>query len=290
MRFGILGPLEVSVADHVVGVRGRRRRALLVRLLTAPNELVLARRLLEDVWEGTSSARALSTLSSHVLILRDVIGHDRVLTRDSGYLLRVEPGALDVSEFETDVAAGRRAVASGDVRAGTASFARALELWRGPALCDVVGLSWADQEAARLEELRRATTESWLEAQLVLGLHHDVVVAAQTAVNDEPLRERRWAALMLSLYRCGRQADALRAYQRLRRLLGSELGISPSPGLSALDAAILRHDPSLDTVTVDDVVRSAWPSPNVPATSTSSDRPASRAGILPAPRDEHLWA
>ena len=97
MRFGILGPLEVSVADDDVGVRGRRRRALLVRLLTAANEVVAAPRLLEDVWEGTSSARMPSTLSSHVLLLRDVIGPDRVLTRDGGYLVHVEPGELDVS-------------------------------------------------------------------------------------------------------------------------------------------------------------------------------------------------
>lgn len=288
MRFGILGPLEVAVPDGRVVVRGRRRRALLVRLLVSANDVVPSPQLLDEVWEGSGHAPATSTLTSHVQMLREVVGRDRLVSRDGGYVLRVDAGELDLAEFEADVDAGRRAVERGEASGAAASFHHALGMWRGAALADVVGSGWADRHAARAEQLRRAAIESLLDAQLRLGRHDDVVTAAEVAVADEPLRERRWATLMLALYRSGRQADALRAYQRLRAVLGSELGIDPSPGLTALDAAILRHDPALVRAAVDDVV--SWmPSSATLARITTPPAPPGLdpAGVpaLPAARD-----
>jgi hypothetical protein len=112
-------------------------------------------------------------------------------------------------------------------------------------LQEVADQPWAQPEAERLEELRRVANEQLLEARLALGEHEQLVPDAKLAVGENPLRERRWATLMLALYRCGRQADALRAYQQLRTLLVEELGIDPSPPLAALEAAMLRHDPVL---------------------------------------------
>ena len=110
---------------------------------------------------------------------------------------------------------------------------------------EVADQPWAQPEAERLEELRRVATEQLLEARLALGEHEQLVPDAKVAVEENPLREQRWGTLMVALYRCGRQADALRAYQRLRTLLVEELGIDPSPPLAALEAAMLRHDPAL---------------------------------------------
>ena len=108
---------------------------------------------------------------------------------------------------------------------------------------EVADRPWARPEAERLEELRRVAAEQLLEARLALGEHEQVVPDAEVAIDENPLREQRWATLMLALYRCGRQADALRTYQRLRTLLVDELGIDPSPPLAALEAAMLRQDP-----------------------------------------------
>ncbi|MFT3853256.1 MAG: BTAD domain-containing putative transcriptional regulator [Ilumatobacteraceae bacterium] len=152
MRFGILGPLEVGVAGERVEVRGRRRRALLVRLLVSANEQVPAQRLLADVWDDAAHDRVMSTLASHVQMLREVIGRDRILWRDGGYVLRIGAGELDLFEFEADVAGGHRAIDRGDVSFGAESLGRALATWRGPALSDVSGSGWGDREAARLEE------------------------------------------------------------------------------------------------------------------------------------------
>ena len=154
MRFGILGPLEVGAADERIEVRGRRRRALLVRLLVSSNELVPAQRLLADVWDDSVHARAMSTLTSHVQMLREVIGRDRCCGATTATACASSPVRWTSSEFESDVAAGRRALDRGDTSSGVASLGRALARWRGPALCDVLGLGWADREAARLEELR----------------------------------------------------------------------------------------------------------------------------------------
>lgn len=286
MRFGILGPLDISDAGERVEVRGRRRRILLIRLLTSADEVVPAARLLDDVWDDSPQPRTPSTLTSHVLALRELVGRERIETLGNGYRLRLGADDLDVARYEADVAAGRRAMQRGDPVAGLASFAKGLARWRGPALVDAIGLGWADRHAARIEESRRATIESQLAARLMLGQLDDAVAEAEGAVGDEPLRERRWAVLMLAMYRSGRQADALRTYRRLRGVLGSELGIEPSPGLARLDAAILRHEERLDDLTVDEIFAT-------PATASAAARQAPRAlepavptaGWLPVPRD-----
>ena len=283
MRFGILGPLDVSDAGGRVEVPGRRRRLLLVRLLVAANEVVPADVLLDDVWADAPRPRTSSTLTSHVQTLRRLVGRDRVVTGDGGYRVYVDVDELDVDAFDADVVAGRRALSRTEGRSAVEALARALAVWRGPALADAIGIGWADRHAARLEESRRTTIESLLDARLLLGEHHELVADAEVAVRDEPFRERRWAVLMLALYRSGRQADALRAYQRLRGVLGSEVGIAPSAALSWLDAAILRHDALLDTVTVDELADA----PNSLATRPVRVEPAAPSRhSLPLPRDE----
>ncbi len=245
LEFEVLGPLVVRGGEGTIPVAGARRRALLVRLLVAANELVPASRLVEDLWAEEASAATASTLQSHISLLRKVLGPGRLVGRDGGYELHIADDELDARRFETEARQARHALGTGDPATAAKLLRSALDRWHGDALADVSGAPWARPEQARLEELRLGVLEMWLEARLELGQHEDVVALAEAAVADHPLREQIWAHLMLALYRSGRQSDALRAYQRLRTHLGEELGIEPSAQLVALDDAIVQQKPEL---------------------------------------------
>jgi DNA-binding SARP family transcriptional activator len=248
IEFQVLGPTEARQAGKPIPLSGARRRALVTRLLLDAGRAVSAETLLEDVWGDEAPPAALATLQSHVSQLRKVLG-DRLQRSTAGYILRLDAIGIDAAQFEARAANGVLLLAEGEFEPAARSFRGALRLWRGRAFEEVADHPWAQPEAERLEELRRVAAEQLLEARLALGEHEQVVPDATAAVAENPLREQRWATLMLALYRCGRQADALRAYQRLRTLLVDELGIDPSPPLTALEAAVLRHDPVLQPPT-----------------------------------------
>ena len=135
-------------------------------------------------------------------------------------------------------------------RAGTrrppGRCAQALGLWRGGVLADLADYAFTRPEAARLEELRLAAVEARIDADLALGRHDALTAELEQLVAEHPLRERLHGQLMLALYRCGRQADALAAYRRVRDLLAGELGIDPGEPLRRLHASVLAQDPALD--------------------------------------------
>jgi predicted ATPase/DNA-binding SARP family transcriptional activator len=235
MEFGILGPLQAGADGTDVTPRAAKPRLLFARLLVDANRVVAAERLIEDVWDDDPPPSAATTLQGYVSQLRKALGPDRLLTKAGGYELVVEAGELDAQVFEAEVAEGRRT--------GSLDLLRhALGRWRGAALADAAGAAWATPEIARLEELRLLAVESYLDALLATGDNAGVIAAAEFAVAEHPLRERLWAILMTALYRDGRQADALRAFQRLRQTLGEELGIEPSRELVELDARMVRQE------------------------------------------------
>jgi len=246
LEFRILGTLEVEEYARAVDVRGARRRALLARLLLSPNQAVPDERLAHDVWLGLPPPGARSTLASHVSLLRQALGTDRIEHRAGGYRLAVHDHELDAAAFESDVAGGRRAMRVGNTQYAADCLERGLGRWRGAALVDVDGAFWAHGEIARLEELRLGAEEALLETRLSLGQHQAIAAAAEAGVRAEPLREQRWATLMIALYRSGRQAEALRAFQRLRSLLDEQLGVEPSPNLAQLEEAIVLQSPELN--------------------------------------------
>src|SRR5580658_10405035 len=246
IEFQVLGPTEARQGGRAIPLSGARRRALVTRLLLDAGRAVSADILIEDVWGDQAPAAASATLQSHVSQLRKVLG-DRLQRSTAGYILCLDAVTIDAEEFEGTVANGTLQFAGGDFESAARSLRQALRLWRGRALQEVADQPWAQPEAERLEELRRVATEQLLEARLALGEHEQLIPDANVAVEENPLREQRWATLMLALYRCGRQADALRAYQRLQTLLLAVLGIDPSPPLAALEAAMLRHDPALES-------------------------------------------
>ena len=254
IEFGILGPLEVSRAGRPVALGGPRQRAVLALLLLEANRVVSMDRLAEEVWAGHPPDGWATTLQTYVFHLRRALEPERprggdpavLVTRDRGYLLRVDRAYVDSAVFEDDFAAGRAALDAGSDAEAAQTLRRALSLWRGPVLANLADYAFIRPEAARLQQLRFAALEVRIEADLALGRHNTLTAELDGLVREDPVRERLHGQLILALYRSGRQADALAAYRRARDLLADELGIDPGEPLERLHAAILAHDPALD--------------------------------------------
>jgi predicted ATPase/DNA-binding SARP family transcriptional activator len=239
----LLGPVQAVRAGRDVPLGGPRQRALLALLALDPGRVVPAGRLVEELWLGRPPLGAAKTLRSYVSRLRSALAPDvTLLPRGGGYVLSADPGQLDVRRFDALVAEGQAALAGGEAVAAGNRFREALGLWRGPALADVADVEPLAREGARLEELRLAAVEGRLEADLAAGSHAEVTGELEQLVREYPLRERLWRLLMLALYRGGRQADALAAYQRARAVLAGELGLEPGPELRELERAVLRQE------------------------------------------------
>ncbi|HEX5347939.1 MAG TPA: BTAD domain-containing putative transcriptional regulator [Pseudonocardiaceae bacterium] len=249
MEFRILGPLEVTAQGRPVVLPGSRERAVLVLLLLSANRVVPAERLVEDLWDGKAQKGAAGALRVFISRLRKALreggGDALVVTKPPGYLLQIERAALDAARFEDLLAEGREHAAQRDHEGAAARLRQALSLWRGPALADLADVPVARAEATRLEEARLAALEERVEADLGCGRHAEVVPELDHLTKVHSLRERLWGQRMVALYRSGRQADALRVYQELRRLLAEELGLEPSLEVARLENAILRQAPEL---------------------------------------------
>jgi len=246
MEFRILGPLEVWDGGGEISLGGPKPRALLAVLLLHLNEVVPSDRLIDELWGEDSPEGAAGALRVNVSRLRKALPQDLLTTRAPGYVIRVEPDELDLHRFERLVDEGRSLLTRGLAADASARLHDALSIWRGPALADFAYESFAQAAIARLEEIRLAALELRIDADLALGRHDELVGELEALVAEHPLRERFRSCLMTALYRSGRQAEALDAYQDARRALVDGLGIDPSPALQELERAILRQDPSLD--------------------------------------------
>jgi DNA-binding SARP family transcriptional activator len=241
----LLGPLDVTVDGERVPVAGPRQRALLAMLALHANQVVSVGALVDAVWGEPAPDRADHTLQQHISALRKLLGASVLSTRSPGYILHVD--ALDADEFEHATAQGFDAVAATRWDDALASFDAALRCWRGSALADARDSERLEAAAVRLDEQRLAASEMHCEARLECGQLREVVPELEHLVAEHPLRERPRALLMLALYRSGRQADALAAYQDARRVLVEELGIQPGTELRNLEQAILEQRPDLDS-------------------------------------------
>ena len=247
MEFQILGPIAVHDTTGAVALGGNKPRAVLAVLLLHPNEPVSAERLALALWGEDAPGGAVKTVQVHVSRLRKALGDpDAVTTSAAGYTLRVRTGELDVDRFEGLVEDGRQALADGRTEDAATFLRDALAVWRGPALAELAQEPFAAAEIARLEAQRLAALELRIEADLGAGRHAEVVGELQQLVVANPIREELAAQLMLALYRCGRQAEALEAYAQARATLVEELGIEPGPRLREMQEAILRQDVALE--------------------------------------------
>jgi YVTN family beta-propeller protein len=264
MEFRILGPLEASERGQSLAVGAGKQRMLLGVLLLNAGEAVSADRLIEALWGERAPASAPNSVHVYVSQLRKELGAERVLTRGRAYSLELGPeDELDAHAFERRLEQGRRLRAQGDTAGATRVLAEALELWGGSALEDFRYDDFAQEAIARLEEQRLLALEERNDAELALGRADALVPELEALVRAHPLRERPRGQLMLALYRSGRQAEALAAYQTGRRLLSDELGLEPSAELRELERAILRQDAALAAEPVPRpaarIARQRWP-------------------------------
>lgn len=243
MRVRLLGPVDVVGDGTSRPLNGLRRKAVLAVLALHHSEIVSNDLLTWAVWAGDPPATPLNTVQRHVSYLRQVLGsRDAVVARPPGYL-------LNTAVADTDVVAAERLIRQGAQVADLAhaqQLREALALWRGQPLADVAGLPWLEEQAGRLEQLRLRASRALTRTRLVLGEHTQLLPELEALIKDHPFDEQLYAQLMIALYRSGRQADALAAYRRLRRVLRDELGIEPGQPARDLEAAILRQDSALD--------------------------------------------
>jgi YVTN family beta-propeller protein len=278
VEFRILGPLQVLDGERELPLGSRKERELLAVLLLHAGKVVSRQRLIDELWGESPPPTAAKALNVHVSQLRKALaryGHESVATRPPGYVLAVEPDAVDAVRFERLVAEARARTAAGDVRSAHGLLREALALWRGPALAGVELEGAARNEIGRLEELRLAAQMDRIDCELSLGLHEQLIGELEALVDEHPLRERLRGQLMLALYRSGRQADALRCYREARETLIDELGLEPSAPLQRLERAILNQDPSLDAPegVLEDVERA-------PRQAPTRTEPSSRRRIV----------
>ena len=232
--YRVLGPLEALVDGRPAALGGVRQRAVLAVLVVAGNQVVSVDRLIDGVWDAQPPDTAGNVLQGYVSQLRKALGRDAIETRGVGYLAPVSDRSLDLRAFERLAGGGEE-----ELRA-------ALALWRGPALADLVNLPGVRPIAARLDELRLAALERWLEIRLEAGHQAGVAAELEPLIAEHPYRERLRALRMRALYRDGRQADALAEFRSARARLDEDLGIEPGPVLRGLEAAILRQEAHLE--------------------------------------------
>ena len=272
MRIALLGSLQVESTGGVVQeLRGARARLLLALLATRNGQVVTIDEITEALWSHDGATVTTNALHVQISKLRRTlsVGDDALPLRtvERGYRLEAAPDDVDITRFERLTRLGAELLSDARHEEATAALDEALGLWRGPALAEFASAEFAVSERHRLDELRAVAHEHRIDALLASGRHELLVAELEEAVTTDPLRERRWAQLMLALYRSGRQADALRAFGRARRVLVEEIGVEPGPSLRELEAAILRQDPALDVGR-----RAAGPTDQPPTAYTTNIR------------------
>ncbi len=262
MRIRALGPLAVEMASNDVRtLRGKPGRVL-ATLLASAGSAVSSDRLVDAVWGERPPKSARNALQVYVSQIRTLLGEGegaaQVVTNAKGYLLDLRDAQFDVQQFEVALATARE---SSVPATKSDHLSRALAMWSGRAYEPWDTDEDLRPEAVRLEELRLVAEEELASSELGLGHHAELVDKLRLLADQEPLRERRWAMLMVALYRNGRQAEALRTYQHVRDLLGTELGIEPGPELTALEERILLQDPGLAVDVASSPTRNNVPQP-----------------------------
>jgi len=276
MDYRVLGPLEVLDGEGPLPLGGAKQRALLALLVHNANRVVSRERLIDDLWGDAPPETAVTTVQVYVSRLRKLLPDATLETRPPGYLLVAEPATIDLRRFEALVAEARDA----HPEHASSLLREALALWRGRPLAEF-DEPFAQIEGGRLEDLRLAAIEQRVEADLALGGEADLIGELEALIAENPTRERLRAQLMLALYRCDRQAEALGAYRNARRAL-DELGLEPSVALKQLEKQILMHDVALDVPQREANLNLPYP------VSTFVGRERELAEILEHGRDERV--
>lgn len=252
MKISLLGPLEIQSGAVRLRLGGTKQRAVLAMLVLRANQVVSTDYLIDGLWGQAPPDSAINVVQAYVSRLRKVLGNAGtdgppvdIVRRRPGYLVQLDPEMVDLVRFDRLARAGVAALPAAPSRA--AGLLRdAVALWRGTPLAEFPDEPFAANEGHRLQEQYLAAVAARVDADLMLGRHAELIAELEALVADHPLHEGLHGQLMLSLYRSGRQAEALEAYRRARRTFADDLGIDPGPALRALEAAILDHDQGLD--------------------------------------------
>ena len=277
LKLQLLGPVEATIDGQPLSLGPKKQRSLLAVLALHANETVSVDRLVDSLWGDRPPATARKMVQLYVSQLRRLLAADsaQIVTQGRGYELRIDPAVVDAASFERLVEE-----ATGDQGVPNEAAHAALALWQGAPLADVANEPFAAAEIRRLEELWLRARELAIDAALRAGKHSEVVGELQELVLEHPLREGLHAQLMLALYRCDRQADALQAYRNARARLVEELGLEPSERLRELEKAILAHDPALTAPAVPVHPTAVLPKSRVPVPPTRMiGRDADRAAV-----------
>ena len=282
LQFAVLGAFHADRDGQAVPLGPRLQRTLLAILVAEARHVVPVDRLISLLWRDEPPGAATASVQAYISQLRRVLEPARparapaqvLVTQDPGYLLQAGDDQVDALRFQTLARQAHGDLEAGDPRTAVAHLDEALALWHGDPLAEFAGEPWAVPVAARLTEAHDLALEDRVDAWLTLGQHAQAASELEAMVQARPLRERRWEQLIVVAYRSGRQADALRSYQRCRTILADELGLEPGPGLRRLEAAVLAQDPSLDW-------RPASPAPAAPPSVAAP--PADSGTGPPAP-------
>ncbi|WP_063775240.1 AfsR/SARP family transcriptional regulator [Streptacidiphilus anmyonensis] len=282
MRFGVLGPLHAQITGREVRLDGQRQAKMLAALLIDANDIVATERLVAVMWDAKAPATAVRQVQDALSGLRRNLTAggapgSLISTRRGGYQIHLAPDQLDLLEFDH-----RRSLAEGHTAPleTAAALRRALACWRGSALVDVSSRV-LEFDAARLNESRAAMHKLCLGIELDLGGHREVIEELTTLLRQYPYDEHVAEHLMVALYRCRRQGEALQVYERLRRTLAGELGVDPTPPLQAVHQRILTADPALAAP----VQASSPPGASPGSAEAAATRPAEALPVRQLPLD-----
>ncbi|GAA1254407.1 transcriptional regulator AfsR [Kitasatospora nipponensis] len=280
LRFQVLGPVQAWRDEQLLALGSPQQQAVLTALLLHQGRPVTTQELVDGLWGDRPPPQAVAALRTYISRLRSVIEPGRevrapaellISVRD-GYALRIPDESLDLSIFNSRTAEALQARQSGGTEKAHHLLTAALELWSGQPLAGIPG-PYAESQRQRLIEHQVTALEDRGAAALEIGLHTEIVSELKYLSSEHPLRERLRELLMLALYRCGRQAEALSVYSTTRKLLIDELGVEPGVSLAAMHSRILSADPALMSRTPDTA------SPSVEAGATASPAPPAQ---LPA--------
>ena len=250
LQFRALGPLEVACGDRVYTPTASKPRQVLALLMLCANRVVNTELMIEELWGMYPPRSAVATTQTYIYQLRNMIAREPpcrrgadLVTRPSGYVLAVDPDQVDAFVFQRLVEYGRRQLKSENLVEAAGVLRRALDMWRGPVLADVVREAVLGAHTAPLEELRLRALELRIQADLRLGLHRELIGELRSLIAAHPLNEWFYEQLITALGRSGRRSEALQVYQNLRQTLREELGVDPAPELQQLQHEVLNGFP-----------------------------------------------
>lgn len=257
LRFNILGGLGMVNGDRVCVPGAPKVQAVLALLLLRANKVVSTETIFAELWGDSPPRSAATTTQTYIYQLRKLFlreagpaSESMLLTRASGYLLAISPEQLDANRFVGLVAVARNEIEQGRAAEAVTSLDEALSLWTGPVLDGLAVGDVLEGHIAHLTELRTRALELYVQAAMRLGRHRDLIAELRSLVAAYPLNEWFHAQLIRALNSSGRRAEALQAYQRLRGLLSSELGVDPAPGLQRLQGEVLRGERTSEVLNV----------------------------------------